>query len=218
MELLSRQTSTLMDCRTRPSVFFFSSRRRHTRWNCDWSSDVCSSDLAAADSARKAGDSEQERQSLGKAAELYEDDLLPALYDDWLAPIREDYRRQVSQALHRLAALAESSGDYATALPWAERLVALDSLSEANHQLLIRLHAANQDRSSALRAYHQCMRILRREMGVEPGPATLDLYEKILKEDSLVSSQLESARAAQSGSALLQLQKTRPLVGRTEEW
>src|SRR5689334_17971717 len=26
--------------------FFFSSRRRHTRWNCDWSSDVCSSDLA----------------------------------------------------------------------------------------------------------------------------------------------------------------------------
>src|SRR6267142_2689386 len=27
--------------------FFFSSRRRHTRLTCDWSSDVCSSDLAA---------------------------------------------------------------------------------------------------------------------------------------------------------------------------
>src|SRR5439155_26889038 len=26
--------------------FFFSSRRRHTRWPRDWSSDVCSSDLA----------------------------------------------------------------------------------------------------------------------------------------------------------------------------
>src|SRR5260370_14136130 len=26
-------------------VFFFSSRRRHTRFKCDWSSDVCSSDL-----------------------------------------------------------------------------------------------------------------------------------------------------------------------------
>src|SRR2546430_8618717 len=25
-------------------VFFFSSRRRHTRFDCDWSSDVCSSD------------------------------------------------------------------------------------------------------------------------------------------------------------------------------
>src|SRR2546430_11423368 len=27
--------------------FFFSSRRRHTRFDCDWSSDVCSSDLHA---------------------------------------------------------------------------------------------------------------------------------------------------------------------------
>src|SRR2546427_2170667 len=27
--------------------FFFSSRRRHTRFDCDWSSDVCSSDLVA---------------------------------------------------------------------------------------------------------------------------------------------------------------------------
>src|SRR5260370_33124085 len=27
--------------------FFFSSRRRHTRFKCDWSSDVCSSDLTS---------------------------------------------------------------------------------------------------------------------------------------------------------------------------
>src|SRR5256886_7151260 len=38
--------------------FFFSSRRRHTRFDCDWSSDVCSSDLlsrrpAGARAARK---------------------------------------------------------------------------------------------------------------------------------------------------------------------
>src|SRR2546427_9278560 len=29
----------------RTIFFFFSSRRRHTRFDCDWSSDVCSSDL-----------------------------------------------------------------------------------------------------------------------------------------------------------------------------
>src|SRR3954466_16431044 len=28
-------------------LFFFSSRRRHTRLSCEWSSDVCSSDLSA---------------------------------------------------------------------------------------------------------------------------------------------------------------------------
>src|SRR2546430_7265216 len=31
------------------TFFFFSSRRRHTRFDCDWSSDVCSSDLSRAD-------------------------------------------------------------------------------------------------------------------------------------------------------------------------
>src|SRR2546430_9279911 len=36
--------------------FFFSSRRRHTRFDCDWSSDVCSSDLLVADVDRRARD------------------------------------------------------------------------------------------------------------------------------------------------------------------
>src|SRR2546430_5667779 len=34
--------------------FFFSSRRRHTRFDCDWSSDVCSSDLARAPGAPRS--------------------------------------------------------------------------------------------------------------------------------------------------------------------
>src|SRR5207237_6407635 len=33
--------------------FFFSSRRRHTRFKCDWSSDVCSSDLITTDNRTK---------------------------------------------------------------------------------------------------------------------------------------------------------------------
>src|SRR5579884_4331418 len=32
-------------------LFFFSSRRRHTRWPRDWSSDVCSSDLPSLEGA-----------------------------------------------------------------------------------------------------------------------------------------------------------------------
>src|SRR6267142_4500188 len=36
--------------------FFFSSRRRHTRLTCDWSSDVCSSDLRAATAVLVLGD------------------------------------------------------------------------------------------------------------------------------------------------------------------
>src|SRR2546430_3374387 len=36
--------------------FFFSSRRRHTRFDCDWSSDVCSSDLRRGPAARRDED------------------------------------------------------------------------------------------------------------------------------------------------------------------
>src|SRR5690625_6979244 len=32
-------------CSCQLTYFFFTSRRRHTRWPRDWSSDVCSSDL-----------------------------------------------------------------------------------------------------------------------------------------------------------------------------
>src|SRR5439155_3900708 len=38
------------------AIFFFSSRRRHTRWPRDWSSDVCSSDLERLDLVRSIGD------------------------------------------------------------------------------------------------------------------------------------------------------------------
>src|SRR5437867_8481418 len=43
------------------AVFFFSSRRRHTRSYGDWSSDVCSSDLRAS---RGWADSQQSRASI----------------------------------------------------------------------------------------------------------------------------------------------------------
>ena len=166
--------------------------------------------IAEASAARAEKDRAREIQSLSTASQLYEDDLLPALYDDWLTPLREDYRKLLADALKRLATLFEEQQEYAAAIPWADRLVTLDSLSEANHQLLIRLHAANHDRASALRAYHQCMRVLRREMGVEPGPATQELFERILK--------AEPGAASPAAKPVSQLQKVRTLVGRTAEW
>src|SRR4051794_41435959 len=48
--------------------FFFSSRRRHTRWTGDWSSDVCSSDLSSDGSQRVAtetGDEDVANRDLG---------------------------------------------------------------------------------------------------------------------------------------------------------
>src|SRR6266481_96727 len=71
--------------------FFFSSRRRHTRWNCDWSSDVCSSDLRTVGRVRSACDIRRrmaatrwhERRTGGQIAqtELGRELLLPGRLD-----------------------------------------------------------------------------------------------------------------------------------------
>src|SRR3989475_9647188 len=51
----SRRRHTRFDCDWSSDVFFFfSSRRRHTRFDCDWISDVCSSDLAKLTDAQKS--------------------------------------------------------------------------------------------------------------------------------------------------------------------
>src|SRR5256885_5340331 len=53
--LLVKRTTSMLRTLSRPAswywhvFFFFSSRRRHTRLQGDWSSDVCSSDLRALD-------------------------------------------------------------------------------------------------------------------------------------------------------------------------
>jgi DNA-binding SARP family transcriptional activator/predicted ATPase len=167
--------------------------------------------ISRASTARTENDRAREIEALKAAAQLYDDDLLPALYDEWLAPLRDDYRRRIAEAFYRLATLLEEQSDFAAAIPCAERLVTLDSLNESNHQLLIRLHAANHDRASALRAYHQCMRVLRRELGVEPGPATRELFERILKAEP-------ETREPSALKPASQLEKVRALVGRVTEW
>jgi DNA-binding SARP family transcriptional activator/predicted ATPase len=172
--------------------------------------------ISQASAARSNGDSSREMRYLKLAAELYEDDLLPALYDDWIVPLREDFRRQLASALERLAVLFDEQEEHGNAICWAERLVTLDLLNEANHQLLIRLHAANRDRASAVRAYHRCRQALRRELGVDPGPATQRLFEQILKSDAGEPSP-EKPHPATAKHAP-ELQRTRTLVGRAYEW
>src|SRR5437764_2024073 len=51
-------------------VFFFSSRRRHTRYIGDWSSDVCSSDLIAGEFEADPKSSAELRRSIGTGQSL----------------------------------------------------------------------------------------------------------------------------------------------------
>ncbi len=51
-----------------------------------------------------------------KAAQLYQDDLLPGIYDDWIQPVREATARRLRRLLSRLASLLETRRDYSAAI------------------------------------------------------------------------------------------------------
>src|SRR5690242_20932614 len=51
--------------------FFFSSRRRHTRLTCDWSSDVCSSDLASICHIHEQRSSPKKRENVGECDQRF---------------------------------------------------------------------------------------------------------------------------------------------------
>jgi DNA-binding SARP family transcriptional activator/predicted ATPase len=168
--------------------------------------------------ARRLQSREQEIQALRAAEQLYVDDLLPSLYDEWVAPLREGYRRQFADVLRRLAELFEEQESYIEAIRLADRLVELDPLSEPNYQTLIRLHEANHDRAGALRTYHQCLRVLRREMGVTPGAATQELFDRILNAEPSGGNAGLASPPSRGGARSSRLQKVGVLVGREAEW
>src|SRR5437588_7024952 len=62
-------------------LFFFSSRRRHTRSLCDWSSDVCSSDLKRLliGSPLATAQQEQERLTKFKALAVLSSDAISSV-------------------------------------------------------------------------------------------------------------------------------------------
>src|SRR5580704_16587519 len=61
-------------------VFFFSSRRRHTRWTGDWSSDVCSSDLSTPPTSSKPWQFLEAPNGASRARTLKEDE--PPLFSE----------------------------------------------------------------------------------------------------------------------------------------
>jgi TolB-like protein/DNA-binding SARP family transcriptional activator len=118
---------------------------------------------------------------LEPAETLYRGDLLDGVslpdagFADWLLVERTRLHDLAVGVLARL--LDSQSGD--TAIATAQRLLRLDPAREEAHRALMRLYAAQGDRSQALRQYQLCRDTLQRELGVKPEPETKRLFEAI---------------------------------------
>ncbi len=156
-------------------------------------------DIAEFEAAIKAGE-------LESAIELYRGDLLPECYGDWIEPERERLRWLYVSALEQLVQRSEDEHDYHAALGFAQRLAQKNPLCEEHCRCLIRLQMLTGDRSAALRTYHAFATALRRDLGIEPAPATQHIYAQALN-GGAGSSQLKDIVEAEL-----------PLIGRRQEW
>ena len=140
-------------------------------------------------------------------------------YDDclelaeWVELSRERVRGVRREALLAEINRLEAAGDYPAALPWAERLLNEDLVSEEAHRRVMRLLYLMGDRSGALRAYHRCQEVLRRELGVEPLPETAELARTIER-----GSALPQAPAGKRPQIPVHVLRPPRLVGREREW
>ncbi|MFN2490916.1 MAG: BTAD domain-containing putative transcriptional regulator [Actinomycetota bacterium] len=164
-------------------------------------------------------------EALTEAVELYRGDLLTgftlrdsAPFDDWQIFHAEELRRELAAGLSTLVASLADSGDFARAIHYATRWVALNPLQEAAHQELMKLFTGRGERSAALRQYRECVAVLERELGVPPLEATTELYHAIEQERLATRTRPQPAttaphprRADQGGVRDL------PLVGRGPE-
>jgi len=144
---------------------------------------VVRSDLHAFRRALNAGT----RTSLQEAMTHYRGDLLDGFdarstaFDEWLTSERLTLRKQLSDALNKLAELCVANGDSEGALAASTKLVALEPLNEAAHRMVMELHAKRNAYAEALRQYRVCRDVLRRELDVSPEPATEQLYRDLMK-------------------------------------
>jgi DNA-binding SARP family transcriptional activator len=126
------------------------------------------------------------QEALFQAAELYQEGFLAGFsisgsqeFDEWQLLQSESLRQVYSGVLERLVWLQEAGQEFELALAYARRWVALDPLHEPAHRLLMQLLAAADQPAAALRQYHELCRRLVEELGVEPAPETVALYETI---------------------------------------
>ncbi len=197
-----------------PAVEHFLSADMHTlHWHpvTPFHLDVAEFEQALTEATTAAQRNNQHalQSALEQADNLYRGALLPGCYDEWILPERERLRQRHLQALEQLLRYFEVQGDTVTAIRYAQRLIGLDPLSEDLYRRLMRLFALNNDRASALHVYHTCVTTLQREMGVDPGPATQEAYERLMQQEAptiqpIVQQPLPSA--------------TPMLIGREREW
>ncbi len=100
-------------------------------------------------------------------------------FDAWHEQQQQQWQVRLQLLFDRLSAFQETGGELEPARATLTRWLALDPLSEAASQRLMRVHLARGDTSAALQVYATCRARLAEELQVKPSAETVALAEHI---------------------------------------
>jgi DNA-binding SARP family transcriptional activator len=144
--------------------------------------DVDEFELHAADGRRleTAGDLPGAVAAYERANALYQGDFLADdPYEDWPALAREQLLLTYQDVLDRLGGLYFGQHQYGACIALCRLLVATDPCREDAHRRLMRCYSRQGQPHLALRQYQACADALRRELLVDPEPATAQLARQL---------------------------------------
>jgi DNA-binding SARP family transcriptional activator len=135
--------------------------------------------LDAVTTAKQIISIPEKKMHLSAAVTMYQGDLFPESYDDWVIPYRQHFHQSILTVITELIAIYEAEKDYSTALAYADQLRKIDSLHEPAYQHLMRLYSLVGNRGKALQLYHELTTMLQDEFAADPSEETKSLYEGI---------------------------------------
>ncbi len=120
-----------------------------------------------------------EVQLLLEAISLNSGTFAAGLLDDWCIAHQEMMENTRIAAMERIIGYFQAQGNWLRAIHWAQKALMLDPAREDLHYTIMVCRNLLGDRTSALRQYRLCEKILQREFGWEPSPGLRDLRSQI---------------------------------------
>jgi DNA-binding SARP family transcriptional activator len=106
--------------------------------------------------------------------------LIEDLYADW-SFVRREQLRQIHISM--CTAIAEhylAAHIYSKAAHWATVIITENRCDEVAYRLLMKAYALDGRRGEALRQFQRCEEVIQAELGMQPAPETLALYQAIV--------------------------------------
>src|SRR5215207_3136530 len=120
-------------------------------------------------------------QSLTSNLSLYQGELLPGFFDDWIILERERIQTIFETKMEQLLNQLVTTERWIAVQEQGERWLALGNTPEPAYRALMLAHGARGDIAKVSSIYQRCIADLDEKIGLEPSAETRALYDGLLK-------------------------------------